>query len=297
MKLAVVDIGSNAARLLVSRVIEYKHEVTFKKLDYIRYPIRLGQDVFAHGYIQRRTEEKFLQLMQVYRNMLDLHEIDHYLACATSAMREAENGEHIARRIYYNHGLRLTIIDGNKEAEFIAYGLNEFINGRPSLHIDVGGGSTELNLYRDHEKVASRSFKMGSVRHLNAKQSDVTWAKLQFWIEEHTAYIDEPIVAIGTGGNINKLCELSAPKNGKGVTVKELKRLRDEIDGLSMEERLNGLRLNPDRADIIVPAADIYIRAMEMAGAEEMLVPQVSLKEGMLHYLYQKAKKEANPEQ
>lgn len=290
MRLASIDIGSNAIRFQVVTTHKGKaDEVVFNKLDYMRFPLRLGKDVFSAGKILRPTEEKLVKLMKVFSTLLDLYEVDDYIACATSAMREASNGNEIVERIYYKEGLKVDIIRGTIEAEMISLTLDNYIPMGNVVHIDVGGGSTELNLYKHKTKVASKSFRMGSVRQLSGVDQKNMFEVIENWFKEESApyFENEEVLAIGTGGNINKLFNLSKHKKNEDKTtnLKELMKMKSWLSEFTYEERVKKLRLNEDRADVILPASDIYMTVMEIAGAEKIVVPGVGLKDGILHYL------------
>ncbi len=296
MKLAAIDIGSNAIRLQVTNVIEYEGNITFKKLEYVRFPLRLGQDVFevteenpTHRIGPERSA-KFLDLMHAFSLLIKLYEVDDYMAYATSAMREAENGQQLVTQTKKKYGLNIQIIDGEKEAEIINNALVSYLEPRKTyLHIDVGGGSTELNLYINKEKVIAKSFPIGSVRRLNTRLSlDKVWQDMQAWIRTHLKKQHGKVTAIGTGGNINKVYELSGKKIGKPMALTKVISIRDFLASHTLEERINKLQLNPDRADVILPAADIYISAMRWAKSTKIIVPDVGLKDGVMQMLYDK---------
>ncbi|MFP4091066.1 MAG: Ppx/GppA phosphatase family protein [Cyclobacteriaceae bacterium] len=296
MKLAAIDIGSNAIRMQVSNVISYENKSFFKKLEYIRFPIRLGEDVFeiTEDNPSRRIGEeraaKFLKLMKAFKLLIELYEVDDYLGCATSAMREAENGPELVEQVRRELGLNLQIIDGDKEAEILNNALMSLLEeNRNYLHIDVGGGSTELNLFVNKEKIAARSFPIGSVRRLNTRRSlDQVWAEIRAWITQHIRKDMGRITAIGTGGNINKIHDLAGKKLNKTITLSKVISIRDFLAGHSLHDRINKLQLNADRADVIVPATDIYIAAMQWARASRILVPDLGLKDGIMQMLYEK---------
>lgn len=296
MKLAAIDIGSNAIRLQVTNVIEYQGKTTFKKVEYIRFPLRLGQDVFeiseenpTHRIGPERSA-KFLKLMHAFSLLIELYEVDDYMAYATSAMREAENGHDLVHTVRKKYGLNIEIIDGDKEAEIINNALLNFLEDQKTyLHIDVGGGSTELNLYVNKEKVIAKSFPIGSVRRLNTRISlDQVWESMNEWIRSNIKKQHGKVTAIGTGGNINKINELSGKKIGKQLSLNKVISIRDFLAAHTLEERINKLQLNPDRADVILPASDIYISAMKWAKATTILVPDVGLKDGVMKMLYEK---------
>ncbi|SNT39091.1 exopolyphosphatase / guanosine-5'-triphosphate,3'-diphosphate pyrophosphatase [Ekhidna lutea] len=288
MKLAAIDIGSNAVRLQITRVLEYEKMITFKKLEYVRFPLRLGHDVFSEGRISDYNEERFFKLMTAYKNLIDLYEIDAYYGCATSAMRESENGKEIVDRVRKELGIDLQIISGEDEAEMINKVILQGLDNDHYIHIDVGGGSTELNIYENHQKVYSKSFKLGSVRILEGKDTSENWGEMWDWVSKYAFKKGEKITAIGTGGNINKLFELSNPeKKTRKMSLNNLMRTQDILKNLTLDDRLNKLQLNPDRADVIVPASDIYIEVMKAAKAKSIIVPDVGLKDGINYHLYQ----------
>ena len=289
MKIAAIDIGSNAIRLQITRILDFEGQITFKKLEYIRFPLRLGHDVFTLKNIGAEKEAGFMKLMQAYKNMIDLYEIEHYFGCATSAMRESGNGKMIVERVKNEIGLKINVISGQKEAEMI----NEVIclnlhDDQAHIHIDVGGGSTEINFYKNRKKINSKSFKLGSVRRLESNDSPAVWKSMRKWIASQLINHKGKVTAIGTGGNINKLYEISQVKTKRRTSIDTLLKVRDFLNTMTYEERMNKLQLNPDRADVILPAADIYIGVMQAAKARTILVPDIGLKDGINHYLYNK---------
>lgn len=286
MKIAAIDIGSNAARLQISSVLKDGGYTSFKKVEYVRFPLRLGHDVFTYGSLTPESQERTIKLMKCYKLLLELHEVEGYMACATSAMRESANGHEVVERIAHETGIKIHIIDGSKEAELINNVVVQALVDGQYLHIDVGGGSTELNLYFNRQKVASKSFKIGSVRLLEGKESKGAWQKMERWIEENVDSY-EPVKAVGTGGNISKLFNLVSKTSDNATSVEELTRMRDYIASFSQEDRVHKLRLNADRADVIVPASDIYISVMKWAGASEIIVPDLGLKDGIIQLVYE----------
>lgn len=287
LKLAAIDIGSNAIRFQVSTVLVNDNRPLFKKLEYIRFPLRLGHDVFTIGKISDKSREKFKKLMKAYKLLIDLYEVDAYMFCATSAMRESENGPDLAREVLEEYGVDIQIIDGNREAEMINKAISSFLTDKTYLHIDVGGGSTELNLYADGKKIRTRSFKIGSVRILERHDSPVIWEDMEKWIKENLKKEYGKVTAVGTGGNISKIFELARQASGKTLSLKRVKELRDMIGDLSIDDRIFKLQMNPDRADVIIPASNIYIKVMEWAHASSILVPEVGLKDGIMLHLYE----------
>ena len=288
MKFAAIDIGSNGARMQISSVLHDEGLVRLKKIEYVRFPLRLGHDVFTEGRISSLSEDRMMKLMLAYQLLMELHEIDDYMACSTSAMREASNGHEVREHIELRTGIHIQIIDGQKEAELVNNVVVKSLGDGQYIHIDVGGGSTELNVYQDKRKIAAKSFKLGSVRLLEGKESKSSWVKIREWIEEHVDFTQE-IQAVGTGGNINKLFDLSSKLTESSTSLDEIERMRQYISGFSLIERINKLQLNPDRADVIVPAADIYTSAMKWASAKIIHVPDVGLKDGMLQLLYDRS--------
>lgn len=288
MKLAAIDIGSNAVRLQITKVIEYETVITFKKLEYVRFPLRLGHDVFSEGRISEYNEERFFKLMTAYKNLIDLYEVDGYFGCATSAMRESENGKEIVDKVKKQLYLDIEIISGEQEAEMINKVILQGLDDGHYIHIDVGGGSTELNIYEKHEKVFAHSFKIGSVRTLEGRDTPEAWEEMRKWVAQHAFKKGEKITAVGTGGNINKLFELSnLEKKTRKMSLNTLMRTQDILKNLSLDDRLNKLQLNPDRADVIIPASDIYVAVMQAAKAKSIIVPDVGLKDGINYHLYQ----------
>lgn len=287
LKFAAIDIGSNGARMQISTVLEDNNQVRFKKVEYVRFPLRLGHDVFNSGRISDYNQDRMSKLMLTYQLLMELHEVDDYMACATSAMREAENGHEIRDILEKRTGIHIQIIDGQKEAQLVNNVVVESLGDGQYLHIDVGGGSTELNLYRDRVKVNAKSFKLGSVRLLEGKESKSAWSKMQEWIEDNVD-LSQVTQAVGTGGNINKLFDLSAKLTEGSALVSEIQRIHQYIDSFTIDQRINKLQLNPDRADVIIPAGDIYLSAMKWANAKIIHVPDLGLKDGMLLQLHER---------
>lgn len=287
MKLAAIDIGSNAIRFQVSSVLTNQTQAIFKKLEYIRFPLRLGHDVFTSGRISDKSIEKFRKLMSAYKLLIELYEVDDYMFCATSAMRESENGQELVRQIHDQLGLTIHIIDGHLEAELINKAITSYLTDSSYLHIDVGGGSTELTLYAGGKKLKTRSFKIGSVRVLEQHDHPVMWEDMEQWVKTNVKKDYGEITAVGTGGNISKIYELAKLKPGKLLSVKKIKQLTKTIESLSMEDRIYHLQMNPDRADVIIPAAGIYLKVMEWAAARNIFVPEVGLKDGIMLHLYE----------
>jgi len=288
MKLAAIDIGSNAIRFQVSTVLDNSPNILFKKLEYIRFPLRLGHDVFSSGRISEKSIAKFIKLMRAFRLLIELYEVTDYMFCATSAMRESENGLDLVTQVQEEIGIYIHVIDGNREAEFINRAISSYLSTKTYLHIDVGGGSTELNLYAGGKKIKTRSFKIGSVRVLEHNDSPIMWQDMEHWVKENVKKSYGKVTAVGTGGNISKIFDLALSRPGKTISIKKVKQIRDMVDSFSMEERIYKLQMNPDRADVIIPASDIYIKVMQWARATSILVPEVGLKDGIMFHLYEK---------
>jgi exopolyphosphatase/guanosine-5'-triphosphate,3'-diphosphate pyrophosphatase len=288
LKLAAVDIGSNAIRFQISTVLAQGERVLFKKLEYVRFPLRLGHDVFSTNRISDKSMEKFVKLMKAYKLLIELYEADDYMFCATSAMRESENGEELAQRVLEELGVTINIITGQQEAEMVNRAIASYLGDQSYIHIDVGGGSTELNIYVKGKKTKTRSFKIGSVRVLEHTDSPIMWQDMEHWVKANIHKEFGKVTSVGTGGNISKIFELAKVKPGKSLTLKKIRSTMEMIKSKTIEQRIYELQMNPDRADVIVPASDIYMKVMEWAKSPEMIVPEVGLKDGILLHLLEK---------
>jgi exopolyphosphatase / guanosine-5'-triphosphate,3'-diphosphate pyrophosphatase len=291
IKLAAIDIGSNAVRLMLSRAYDDNGKPVYIKESLIRVPIRLGEDVFAH---QRITEEKAQQLstvLQAFKLIVQAYQAEDCITCATSAMREAHNGEAIARDIKKNTGVEIEIIDGRREAAIIYSSpiSRTFRADEPMLYIDLGGGSTEVTLMSRNRIIESGSFKIGTVRVLQKGRSKRELDRLKAWIKVKIAPL-HPYAAVGTGGSINNIFRLSLKKEGKALSLKLIKEIRDYLDSFSVEDRIKVLGLRPDRADVIVEASDIYLMIMRWSGVKKIYVPLLGLSDGLIHVLHEKIK-------
>mgnify|MGYP006286000679 CR=1 FL=1 len=289
-KLAAIDIGSNSIRLLVSNVFTdaTQEQVVFKKSSLTRLPVRLGPDAFKKGEISGKNIEKLIVSMSAYARIMEVHEVERYRACATSALREASNGIEVTREIYRQTGINVELIDGKEEARIIFN--SDFTGVIPDdassfMYIDVGGGSTELTLFHQSKIVASRSFRIGTIRLLKRMVDKSHWEKMHQWISEVTEGIDD-VLMVGSGGNINRTFKLSGNKMGVPLKKKYLKQTYNELNKCSTEERMLKYDLNPDRADVITHALRIYTRAMDWSGAKKMLVPKKGLADGIVRNLY-----------
>lgn len=292
MKFAAIDIGSNAIRLLFGNVYEGKNAPIFKKADLVRVPLRLGEDAFLRKKISPENIEKLLMVMRAFRNLIDFYAPEGLRACATSAMREASNGPEIVARIAKETGLNIEIIDGKTEAKVIYsnHAAELLDEDNDYLYIDVGGGSTELTLFSRNEIVASRSFNIGTIRLLNDLVTKELWNEFKDWIRENTREHKRPLSAIGTGGNINKIFKMSRKKQNRPLSYGKLKQMFDFLDAFTLDERVKILGLNPDRADVIIPAAKIYLTVMKTADISRIFVPQIGMADGLIHLLYEEHK-------
>lgn len=288
LKFGAIDIGSNAVRLLITNVFESETGPIFKKSSLVRVPVRLGEDVFTTGAIGSDKQAKMVDTMHAFKLLLGVHGVVSYRACATSAMRNAANGEELAERIAEEIGVEIEIIQGNKEADIIFSNHFEerLYKDRSYLYIDVGGGSTELTVFSDSRPQASRSFRIGTLRLLNNRVEPEYWDKLLNWIGEHTEGLTK-LDAIGSGGNINKLYKMAELTGGAPMQISKLESLHDMLDALSYEQRIAQLGLNPDRADVIVPACEIFLAVMKRAKIKDIIVPEFGLSDGMTRLLYE----------
>ena len=287
-KYAAIDIGSNAIRLLISNIIEQKGKPTlFKKSALVRVPIRLGADVFLNQKISKENELRMIDTMNAFKLLMKSHKVVAYKACATSAMREAENGEEIVKLIKKQTKIKIDVIDGEEEAAIIAAtDLNTFIDkSKTYLYVDVGGGSSEFSVIDQGITIASKSFKIGTVRLLNDIVQKETWLELQTWIKHNTKDF-EKINLIGSGGNINKIFKISGRAIGKPLTYFYLTSYYNMLQTYSYEERITELDLNQDRADVIIPATRIYLSAMKWSNAKYIYVPKIGLSDGIVKSVY-----------
>lgn len=284
---AAIDIGSNAVRLLLCNVAEESDIYHFKKSELVRIPLRLGEDVFQSKRISFRKMEKFVKTMHAFYLLIDVFNPMAYRACATASLREAENGAEIVNRIKKEIGLRIEIISGKEEAELIySNHVEDMLDKKRSyLYIDVGGGSTEITLFDRNKVVGSQSFNIGTIRCLKGKVTKDSWESMKSWVKEITQGYSN-LTAIGSGGNINKLLKILERKD-KVLSFSLLKNLYDELKIHTLEERMEIWQLNPDRADVIVPAAKIFLSIMKAAGIQDVIVPQVGLADGIVHQLHE----------
>ena len=289
-KYGAIDIGSNAIRLLISNVIiSEDQEPKFKKSSLVRVPIRLGQDTFVNGKISENNIKRIVDAMNAFKLLMEVHGVERYKACATSAMRNASNSKKVIEKIESDTGVIIDVIDGKKEAEIIAFtDLSEIIDDNNNyLYVDVGGGSTEFTLFSKGEIKTSKSFKMGTVRLLNNKKSvnKEIFMEVENWIKTNTKNIKK-IVLIGSGGNINKLFKLSGRTEGNPISYIYLNAQYQFLKKLTYEQRITELGMNPDRADVITPATKIFLSAMKWSNAKRIYVPKIGLSDGIVKSLY-----------
>jgi exopolyphosphatase / guanosine-5'-triphosphate,3'-diphosphate pyrophosphatase len=289
VKFGAIDIGSNAIRLLITNVFETETGPLFRKSELIRVPVRLGEDVFTCGHVTEPKALKLIDTMHAFKLLLSVHGTVAHRACATSAMRNATNSEELVERVSDITGIDIEVIHGKTEADIIfSNHVEEKLHrDRSYLYIDVGGGSTELTLFSDNRPVASRSFRIGTIRLLQGKVEQDYWDRLLSWVAEHTHAIKK-LEGIGSGGNINKLYKLIEVKNGLPLTFRQLKHMHEKLSELTYEQRVMQLGLNLDRADVIIPASEIFLRIMETAGIKDVIVPQFGLSDGITRLLYEK---------
>jgi exopolyphosphatase/guanosine-5'-triphosphate,3'-diphosphate pyrophosphatase len=288
VRLAAIDIGSNAARLLIAETTQDKDgKPQFNKLNLVRVPLRLGFDVFEKGEISKEKRGMVLQTMKAYGHLINAYGVKNVIACATSAMRDAANSADLIRKIKLETGLEIEIISGDLEASIIYenHVAENMDTDHSYLYIDVGGGSTELTFFSDGKLIFKQSFNIGTIRLIKDMVDDDKWNEMKDFIKAKTKGYKK-IVAIGTGGNINKVFSLSKKKDGKPLDISLLKDYLKEISSFSLEDRMNIYKLREDRADVIVPALQIYINVMRWADADEIYVPKIGLADGLIQHLY-----------
>jgi exopolyphosphatase/guanosine-5'-triphosphate,3'-diphosphate pyrophosphatase len=286
LRYGAIDIGSNAVRLLIADIKENDGIISFKKNTLIRVPLRLGDDAFLNHHISDKKATDLVKTMHAFRNLMDVYKVGEYMACATSAMREAKNGSEVVKQIKDQANINLEIVHGQLEAKIIyaSHAEQNIDKTKTYLYIDVGGGSTELSLFSSGELVASKSFNIGTIRILDNQDTEESWSSMKEFIREHTRHF-KGVFGIGTGGNINKLYKLSEEKNNSPMTFGKLKSLYDYLDSFSLKDRINVLGLNQDRADVIIPACEIYLSVMKWAGIKNIYVPTVGMVDGIIQTL------------
>ena len=292
MKLAAIDIGSNAARLLITDVIkEEKGTVVFNKLNLIRVPLRLGFDVFEYGVISEEKIGMMLQTMKAYKHLCNAYKVEHIKTCATSAMRDAKNASDIIRKVRMETSLEIEVISGDLEAGLVYenHVAENMDKDHSYLYIDVGGGSTELSFFSNGILTYKKSFNIGTIRLLKNMVTDSNWDDMKDNIRAATKGQKE-VVAIGSGGNINKVFSMSKKKDGKPLSLELLRDYYKELGSVTLAERISRYNLRADRADVVIPAIQIYINAMRWAGAELIFVPKIGLADGLIRHLWEEVK-------
>jgi exopolyphosphatase/guanosine-5'-triphosphate,3'-diphosphate pyrophosphatase len=292
LKLAAIDIGSNAARLLISEVSENeKGQPQFNKLNLIRVPLRLGFDVFESGDISKVKINKVVETIKAYKHLLSIYDVKYLKACATSAMRDAKNAQDIIRKVKLETGIEIKVISGDEEASYIYENhIAENLGKDHSyLYIDVGGGSTELTFFAEGELEFKESFNIGTIRLLKGLVQEKQWDEMKEFIKLGTKGHND-IIAIGSGGNINKVFSLSKRKEGKPLYLEMLRDYLREMSSFSLKERMQQYKIREDRADVIVPALQIYVNVMRWANTDEIYVPKIGLADGLIHLLYDEVK-------
>ncbi len=293
MKIAAIDIGSNAARLLINEVTEDKAgNPEFIKLNLLRIPLRLGMDVFSHGKIREERQEMVISSMRVFADLMKIYNVEHYRACATSAMRDAENGDEIREIVEETSGINIEIISGDEEASLIYANNSEAALDKNFgyLYVDVGGGSTELMYFENGKMKYKRSFNIGTIRILSDLVKDEHWKEMKEEIKSKIVG-KKQILGIGSGGNINKVFSMSKQKEGNPLSLTTIKNFHKTMSALTVEERMHKYGFREDRADVIVPALEIYIKVMGWSGMKKMYVPKISIADGLIHSIYENLKK------
>ena len=289
-KFAAIDIGSNAIRLLITNVIIKKgFPIKFIKSSIVRVPIRLGQESFTIGEISSKNVSKIVQTIKAFKHIIKVNDVKSSLAFATSALREANNSKEIIKEVKKKTKLKIEVIDGRKEAKIIS--LNnffEFLNkNRIFIYVDVGGGSTEFSIIENGKRKNSKSFKIGTIRMINKIASEDVWNQIRIWIKTNIRQHSK-IALIGSGGNINKIFKIAGVLDFRPLTLIKLNSIYKSLIKMSYEERIINFDLNPDRSDVIIPAAEIFLKALEWSGSSEIYVPKVGLADGMVRFLYKK---------
>ncbi len=289
MRYAAIDIGSNAIRLLIASILNNEGKISFKKTSLIRVPLRLGDNAFIDKRISEKKSEELIKAMIAFKNLMEVYHVEDYMACATSALREAENGPDLVKRIKEEVGLNLEIVQGQKEANIIysSHIDQSFDNDKDYLYIDVGGGSTELSIFSKGKPVASKSFNLGTIRILDQQDKPETWEDLKRWIKTETKNYKN-LIGIGTGGNINKLFKLADQKEGTPLSYLKLHAQYEFLNAHSLKERIMTLGLNQDRADVIIPACQIFLTVMKVGGVKQIHVPKVGMVDGIINLLIEK---------
>lgn len=289
MRYGAIDIGTNAARLLIGEVTQEDGHSFIKKVSYTRIPLRLGEEVFGSGEISPKKTTEFVKTVQAFRLISEIFEVAELRACATSAMREASNGEVVRKLIEQETGVKIETISGDEEAELIlgTFALFDLEIDMPFVVIDVGGGSTEISVFENGERVASRSFSIGTIRILKEKVDQEEWSRVTLWLKENIDASKKHIV-YGTGGNINKAQKLVGAMQNDPISLRKLEDLKDALQPLTLAQRVERFQLKPDRADVLVPAMEIFSYIMRALKCRQILVPKIGLSDGIIYQLNKK---------
>jgi len=291
MLFASIDIGSNAVRLYFANVFEHKRKTVVEKASLVRIPVRLGEDVFESGRISEIRINNLVKTMQAFKLLIEVYKPVDYIVCATSAMREAENNREIIEKIYKETGIDIKIIDGIEEARILC-AANNVVTGKKfniSIYVDVGGGSTDISIVKDHALIESNSFNLGTIRLLNKNTSEAEWNKLGDWLKTFKNDFGK-IYLIGSGGNINKLSKLYSTRRDNSLSYTNLKQGYKHLSKLSLRQRIEEMGMRPDRADVIIPAAEIFLFIMKTIKADSIFVPRIGLSDGLIYTVYRKYK-------
>lgn len=289
MRYAAIDIGSNAIRLLIATVLKDKEQVSFKKTTLIRVPLRLGDSAFLDKKISDKKADDLVKAMSAFKQLMEVYKVEDYMACATSALREASNGADLVARIKKEAAIDLEIVGGQREANIIySSHIDQTLDKHKNyLYIDVGGGSTELSIFSEGKPLASKSFNLGTIRILDQQDKPETWDDMSNWIAKEAKHLKN-LEGIGTGGNINKLARLAGTKEGKPLSFAKLQAQYKYLNAHSLKERIYKIGLNADRADVIIPACQIFLTVMKQAGIKQVHVPKVGMVDGIINLLIEK---------
>ncbi|MBI9032938.1 MAG: Ppx/GppA family phosphatase [Bacteroidales bacterium] len=288
MVLAAIDIGSNAARLLIANAHQEHGHILVEKATLVRIPTRLGKDVYESGIISEKRADNFVKTLKAFKLLIDVYEPVEFTACATAAMREAKNGREILARVKKEAGLKVRLIDGMEEARIIrtTHRIQMLNDEKLTAYIDVGGGSTEISIMKKDQLIKAKSFKIGTLRLLNGKVKSSTWKDIKNWLKEFSPHFGE-IKVIGSGGNINKINKLYGNPEDYNLSLKNLKFAHQHLSQYTIEERIENMGLRPDRADVILPAAEIFLYILKYIQAAGILVPKIGLADGLIHIMYE----------
>lgn len=283
MKFAAIDIGTNAIRLLIKEIKDNKGELRIRKVSFTRVPLRLGEDVFETGHISDKKTRNLVKIMRAFWYLMDVYDIEWFKVCATSAMREAKNVDSVIDIVKKEANITIELIEGQEEADLIFrnFSVASFKSKSDFLYIDVGGGSLELTLIRNGKRLRGKSFQIGTIRVMKGMVQDGEWDAVVEFLK-HMPEKDESIIAIGTGGNINRLQRLILNPKDQPILISKIERITKKLQSQTLQERIEKFSLKPDRADVIVIAAEIYLRIMKLAGAKEIIVPKVGLSDGII---------------